>query len=131
MKNISIRAAQPGDECTYSAWLEAAREINLIDPAVYTYPTCNTLVVEKADEPILMNSFHLVVMVEALAPKPGLSPMDEARALKTLFDSVEQGAKASGIKEIWFGCKDPRVQKFVQRHGIEQVAFPMFRMRLK
>ena len=130
MKNISVRAAEAGDSTKYIDWLHAAAGINLVDPAPYSYPTCNTIVVEKAGEPILMNSFHLVTMMEALAPKPGLPPMDEARALKSLFDTVKGAAEMSGVKEVWFGCSDPRVEKFVERHGVERIPFPMFRMRI-
>lgn len=97
---------------------------------MYRYPTCTTVVIEKAGEPILMTSYHAILMVEALAPQPGLSPMNEARALKTLFDGVEKAAKDLGIKEIWFGCSDERVQKFATRHGIERVPFAVFRKKL-
>ena len=131
MKNVSIRAAEAGDKQNYIEWLGAAKDINLVDPAVYTYPALNTVVVQKGDEPNLMTSFHPVLMVEALAPKPGVSPMEEARSLKVLFDGLEEIAKASGIAEIWFGCSDERVEKFVVKHGIERVSFPMFRRRIK
>lgn len=131
MKNITVRGAEAKDSQNYIDWLRAASDINLVDTSVYSYPTCNTLVVEKNGDPVLMNSFHLVAMVEALAPKPGLPPMDEARALKSLFDTVKGAAEMSGVKEVWFGCSDPRVEKFVERHGIERVNFPMFRMRIK
>ncbi len=130
MKNITVRPAKPEDAQMYFDWLKAASEINLVDPAAYSYPTCNTVVIEKDGDPVLMNSFHLTLMMEALAPKPGLPPMDEARALKTLFDSVKKVAEASGVKEIWFGCSDERVIRFATRHGIEQVKFPMLRMKL-
>jgi hypothetical protein len=127
---MSIRAAEQRDAETYANWLTAAADINLADPEVYKYPTCNTVVVERKGEAKLMNSFHLVLMVEALAPKPDISPMDEARALKELFGTIEEIAKASGVREVWFGCKDPRVEKFVQRHGIEEVPYKMFRKRV-
>lgn len=130
MKNISVRAAIAADAPLYADWLQAASDINLVDPGVYSYPTCNTLVVEKADEPILINSFQAVLVMEALAPKPGLSPMDEARALRKLFDKIEEIAHATGIKEVYFGCKDPRVDGFVTRHGFEKLSFPVYRTKL-
>lgn len=120
----------------YSDWLTKASDINLVDEGVYKYPTCNTLVVEKRGQPVLVNSFHLVLMMEALAPKPGISKLTEAAALNSLFDEVKCVAEVSGVKEIWFGCKDERLRKFLisgdgkPRYGIEQVPFPMFRRRL-
>ena len=131
MQDFTVRAAEGKDTQTYVDWLQAASDINLVDKTVYSYPTCNTLVIEKSGDPVLMNSFHLVSMMEALAPKPGLPPRDEARALRALFDSVKGIAEVSAVKEVWFGCSDERVQRFAQRHGVERVNFPMFRMRIK
>lgn len=131
MKNITTRGAGPQDAKTYIEWLGAASEVNLVDPKVYSYPTCNTLVIEKNGSPVLMNSFHLVSMMEALAPKPGLPPLDEARALKSLFDTVKGASEMSGVKEVWFGCKDETLAKFVEgRRGFERIKFPMFRMQI-
>lgn len=130
MKNVTVRPAEPRDAQNYAEWLRAASDINLVDSSVYSYPTTNTVVVEKAGEPVLMNSFHLVTVMEALAPKPGLSPMDEARALKELFDGIRRVADATGVKEILFGCKDERVIKFVQKHGAEKLSFPVLRFKI-
>lgn len=127
---ITVRLAEEKDAQNYQEWLNAASDINLVDYRVYQYPAIVTLVAEKNGDPLLMNSFHPVMMVEALAPKPGLSPMDEARALKAMFDAWKQIAAATGVKEIYFGCKDERVEKFVLKHGFEKINFPVFRVRL-
>jgi hypothetical protein len=131
MKNFSVRPAEPKDAAPYAAWLRAAAAINLVDAGVYSYPTCNTLVVEKDEAPVLINSFQAAIVMEALAPKPGLSPMDEARALKVLFDGVTRVAQASGVREVLFGCSDVRVENFVTRHGWEKLNFPMFRAKIE
>lgn len=127
---MSIRNAQPEDAATYAEWLQASESINLVDRDVYTYPTCQTLVVEKDEQPQLMNSFHAVLVMEALAPKPGLTPLQEARALNELFEKVKQVAKDAGIKEIMFGCKDERLGKFIEGRGFRRVTFPMFGIKL-
>jgi len=128
MKKFSIRTAEPSDSQNYFEWLQAASDINLVDPAVYSYPTCNTVAIDKGDEPVLMNSFHAPLMMEALAPKPGLSPMDEARALRTLYEGIRNIAPALGHREIWFSCIDARLQKFVEKKGFQRVYTPMYRM---
>jgi len=130
MKNFTVRGAEPKDAEVYTNWLLAAAGINLLDAGVYRYPTCNTAVVEKDGEPVLINSVHLVLMQEALAPKPGLSPMDEARALKTLHYAIQALAERSGTREVWFGCKDKRLIKFATKHGYEVVPFPMLRWKV-
>ena len=130
MKNVTVRDAEPRDADNYADWLEAASDINLVDKNVYSYPTCHTLTVEKDGDPVLMNSFQSCLVMEALAPKPWISPMTEARALKALFDGIKQIAESQGVKEVLFGCKDPRVDTFVTRHGFEKLTFPVYRIKL-
>lgn len=130
MKNVTVRGAEPRDAKNYADWLQAAEDINLVDRGVYSYPTTNTVVVEKDGEPVLMNSFQAVLVMEALAPKPGISPMDEARALKELFAGIKRVAEATGVKEIMFACKDSRVIKFVEKHGGEVLSVPVLRFKL-
>jgi hypothetical protein len=126
-----IRDAEPKDAATYSEWLAAASGVNLVDPDVYKYPTCNTVVVEdKAADPALMTSFHLVLVLEALAPRPGLTPLQEARALNELFEAVKEVARKTGVREILFGCKDERVEKFIEGRGFEKLNFPVFRYKV-
>lgn len=125
-----IRPAQFEDAVTYAAWLKEAEDINLVDREVYTYPTCQTLVVEKNNEPQLMNSFHAVLVMEALAPKPGLTPLQEARALNELFEKIKNIAREAGIKEIMFGCKDEQLGKFIEGRDFERLPFPVFRFKI-
>jgi hypothetical protein len=124
------RTAEPKDAPLYCDWLKAASHINLVETEVYSEPTCNTVVVEKDGEPVLMNSFRLVLVQEALAPKPGLSAMDEARALKELFDGIKRVARATGIKEINFQCIDPTLEKFILRHGFTKSEVPVYKFKV-
>lgn len=128
MDTFSIRTAEPSDAQTYMEWLKDASDINLVDTEVYKYPTCNTVMVDKGSEPVLGNSFHLVMMLEALAPKPGIDPKDEARALRKLYEGVRNLARATGVREVWFTCVDERLHKFVEKKGFERVNTPVFRM---
>lgn len=127
---MSVRNANPEDAATYAGWLQSAEGINLVDRDVYKYPTCQTLVVEHKQEPQLMNSFHAVLVMEALAPKPEITPMREAWALNELFERIKQIAREVGVKEIMFGCKDERLGKFIESRGFERLNFPVFRFKL-
>lgn len=127
-----IRDAEPRDSENYTKWLFAASDKNLLDLEVYKYPTCITSVAEnKAGEPVLMNSAHLVLVMEALAPRPGLSPLQEARALKELFEAMKEVARKSGVREILFGCKDESLAGFIKDRGFERVNFPVFRYKVE
>ena len=128
--NLRIRPAEPKDSQEYSEWLRGT-EGNLVDYGVYSYPTTTTLVVESEDGPELMNSFQLVIVPEALATKPGLSPMREARALKLLNTAWENVAQNLGIREIYFNCADSNLGEFVSRHGWEKLQHPVYRRKLK
>jgi len=125
-----IRAAEGKDAVTYADWLNKASNINLVDRGVYSYPTAQHLVVEREGEPVLMNSIHAVLVMEALAPHPTITPMREARALNELFEKVKQVAREAGIKEVMFGCKDERLAKFIERRGFERLNFPVFRFKV-
>lgn len=126
---MSVRASTPDDAFTYAVWLENTKD-NLLDLDVYAYPTCQTLVVEKDNQPQLMNSFHAVLVMEALAPRPNLTPLQEARALNELFEKVKQVAQDAGIREIMFGCKDERLGEFIEGRGFEKLNFPCYRFKV-
>jgi hypothetical protein len=130
MKKMTVRDFEEKDSQKYADRLLAIANINLVDPSVYEYPTCRTLVVEKDGEQKLMNSFHLVIVQEALAPQPDISPKEHALALRALNDYLKKLARMSGVREIMFGCADPRVEKFAVKHGFEKLPFPMFRMKV-
>jgi hypothetical protein len=130
MKRIQARTAEPKDAKNYIDWLQMASDINLVDWDVYRYPCLNTIVVDRADEPVLMNSFHPVLVMEALAPKPGLSPRDEARALVELYDAIRKVSLATGIREVMFQCADERLFPFIEKRGFRRVNTPVFKMRV-
>lgn len=127
---MSVRNTKPEDAATYAGWLKEAEHINLVDRGVYEYPTCQTLVVEHKEQPLLINSFHAVLVMEALAPKPGITPLREAWALNELFEKIKEIARAAGVKEIMFGCKDEGLEKFIEERGFEKLSFPVFRFKL-
>lgn len=126
-----VRNAQPEDAATYAERLYKGRALNLLaDENVYTYPTCQTLVVEREGRNELMNSFHAVFVMECLAPREGITPLQEARALNELFEEIKKKARAVGIKEIMFGCRDERLINFIERRDFERLNFPIFRFKL-
>lgn len=130
MKRTSVRIAEPKDAQNYNDWLKASSHVNLIEPEVYSEPTCITLAAEINEEPVLMTSFRLVMCVEALAPRPGLSPRDEALALREMWAGLRRVAAASGIKELVFQCADPRLQKFISKRGFKKIETDIFRMKV-
>jgi hypothetical protein len=129
-KTFQGRTAEPRDAKNYYDWLLAASDKNLVETSVYSEPTTNTIVVEADGEPVLMNSFRLVLCMEALAPKPGVDPKDAARALRELYADIRRVAEATGIKEVLFQCVDPTLEKFILRKGFTKVTTPIFKMKV-
>jgi hypothetical protein len=130
MKTFQARTAEPKDAEKYFNWLKAASDKNLVETAVYSEPTTNTLVVEADGDPVLMNSFRLVICMEALAPKPGIDPKDEARALRELYSNIRRIAQATGVKEVLFQCVDPSLENFIERKGFTKINTPVFKMKV-
>lgn len=108
----------------------AAQGINLFDPAVMDYPTTRTVVAHNG-EPLMYMPYQQVLMMESLAPKPGISPIEEGLALREITKSVALLASQAGIREAYFLCKDERVVKFASAHGFEVLPWTTMRMRLK
>ena len=128
MKKYSVRPAKPEDAKNYGEWLVRNPAANL---DVVTYPTANTVVVEADGEPVQMNTFHLVIMQEAVASKPELLNVEGVQSLAALHEGVKAIARASGVKEIWFACSDPKVEKLALKQGFKKVSFPVLMYQLE
>lgn len=96
---------------------------NLFDQKVMFYPTTNTVVVEReseggTQEPIFFAPFQAVVMLESLAPRPGLTPREMAAALSEFHKGIVNMCRALRIREIYFVCADDTIAEFVLNHPI-------------
>ena len=129
---LSLRTAEFGtrqsDRDLFTKWTHST-ENNLFDPKVVFYPTTNVVVVEKETQdsdggnheiaPILFTPFQAVVMLESLAPRPGLSPREMAAALSKFHEGIVNVCRVLKIREIYFICADDRIAEFVLNHPIE------------
>lgn len=131
MKKFAIRGMEPSTEgLTYIEWLKAASDVNLVDWKTLEYPSALHLTVTAGEEPVLMTTVHPILVVEALAPKPGLTPRQEAGALLKFFEGVRNLANAKGISELWFQCEDPTLEKFILGRGFVKSSPALYKMRL-
>lgn len=135
---LTIRAAEfharASDRELFTKWAFDTPN-NLFDPAVTFYPTTNVLAVEKplhgaagepagASEPIFFAPFQAVVMLESLAPKPGLSPREMAAAVAKFHEGVVNVCRNMRIREIFFVCADDTITEFVLNHPIRLEGWP-------
>jgi hypothetical protein len=131
MSKFQARTATPEDAENYVKWLEDDRKVTVVDKDVYAYPTCNTVVVERDGEVILIDSFHIVMIVddkfavrgipmcEALALRPGLSDADKVESLRELYDALSKICTGLGLHEIWCQTSDPRFAGFLTFNGFK------------
>ncbi len=109
--------ARPDDRELFTQWAFNT-PTNLFDPKVMFYPTTNTVAVEREGSCIFFGPFQAVVMLESLAPKPGLSPREMAAALSKFHEGIVNICRAQNIREIYFICADERVAEFTLHHPI-------------
>lgn len=114
--------ARQDDRDNFTKWAHETPK-NLFDPAVMFYPTTNTVVVEREIEgekvPMFFAPFQAVVMLESLAPKPGLSPREMAAVLAKFHEGIVNVCRQQRIREIYFICADERVAEFALHHPIQ------------
>src|SRR5579863_899010 len=93
------------------------KPLNMFDPEVIGYPRTVMLRAKSEEENQLFIPIQSVLMYDAIAPKPGLSPRHEALALARIGQVVDQAARDAGIRETFFFCKDDRVADLCAKHG--------------
>jgi|SRR5579871_2124398 len=128
MKQVWVRPAEPKDAQQFVEWANHSKEINLFDPDVMTYPTTVTLLAHT-DEPLMYMPFQAAVVMESLAPRPGLSPLEEALALREITKHVVHLGRVGGFREAYFICKDERVVEFAKKHGFEEIPHKVMRLK--
>jgi hypothetical protein len=128
-KQIYVRPAEAKDAELFTEWAKASAQINLFDPDVMSYPSTVTLVAHS-DQPEVFMPLQTTVTLESLAPRPGISPLTEAVALRELIHAAALMAHMAKVKELYFLCKDDRVIELAKRHGFEELPFTTLRLKL-
>jgi hypothetical protein len=105
---------------------------NLLDARVLFYPTTNVIVVKDENgDPILFMPFQATVTLESLAVRPGIDPRQEALALRELFNGIKNVCQFTGVREVWFNCKDEQMIEFLKGRGFEPLQSTVLRKRVE
>lgn len=114
--------ALPLDEAKlFTDWVWQARKINMFDPEVLKAPRAAMVRAVNEQGPLLFVPLQPVLMLESLAPKPGLTPRQEAMSLWRVGEAVEGAAKLCGFQEVVFMTRDDRVADICAEHGFEEL----------
>lgn len=110
--------ARKEDRDLFTKWIHETPN-NLWDPKVMFYPTTNVVMVENQGDPVFFAPFQAVIMLESLAPKPGLSPRMTAAALSKFIEGIVNICRQQRIREVYFICADDNLADFALGHPIE------------
>jgi len=113
---------------TYQDWAMKTKD-NLYDPQVAGYPCTEVLVAENG-QPLVFMPIQQVVMMDALAPKPGIEKREMALALKELVKMTAFVAHRAKLRELYFFSADEDVNAMAERYGFEKLENPMLRLKL-
>jgi hypothetical protein len=131
MRDIQIRVLkqtiEEADACANA--LSDKSAINLVDPAVLTYPATTTLVA-ASDKPKLFMPVQTCYVLESLGAAEGATDREIALSLKNMLAVVGWEARKAGHGEVYFLCSHEPTQQFAERHGFEKLNIPVFRMKL-
>lgn len=118
---MPISAMSEQDVNDFMAYVWSQKPLNMFDPEIIGYPRTVMLRAKSEDENQLFIPLQSVLMYDAIAPKPGLSPREEALALAKIGKVVDQAALDSGTREVFFFCRDDRVADLCAAHGYEEI----------
>ena len=118
---LPIPAMSEHDARDFIEYVWSMRSLNMFDKDVLTYPRTVMLRARNEEGNQLFVPLQSVLMYDSIAPRPGLSPMAEARALSKIGEVVDQAAQHSGTREVYFFCRDDRVADLCARHGYEEI----------
>ena len=113
----------------FTEWLEANEERNHADDNDRNAAT----VLEAVDgqgATICYMPVVPVIMLGALAPRPGVTAFEMTHALKALVQGAGMMAAASGARELVFWGTDEATCKVAKLVGFEKVEMSLWRLRL-
>ena len=114
----------------YFLWAEENADKNEFDPAVALFPSSTTWCAYDKDGPLAYQTLQQPIMLESLAPRPGLTPVQVASCLKELTQNAVTFAHSRGSGEIYFLASDDSTAEFAANHIFEKVDMSVYRVKL-
>lgn len=102
-------------------WMKRGMPLNMFDPNMLLYPRTVICTAKNDNENFLFVPLQPVLMYDAIASAPGISPRQEALALYRIGEVTDRLAKDSGFREVYFFCRDNSVSDLCAKHGFEEI----------
>lgn len=118
---LPVGSLSDSDKSQFMEWVWGMMPLNMFQPEMLGYPRTVMCKAGTEDETMLFVPLQSVLMFDAIAPKPGLTPRQEAMCLWRVGEAVDEAARDSGHREVFFFCRDDRVADICARHGFEEI----------
>lgn len=118
---LPVRAMTVDDLKLFREWVFKLLHINMFQPEVMKAPRMTMCRAENDEGPLLYIPLQSVLMYDAIAAKPGITPRQEALCLWKIGEVVDKAALDAGYREIYFICRDDRVSDICAKHGFVEV----------
>jgi hypothetical protein len=102
-------------------WMKRGMPLNMFDPNMLLYPRTVICTAKADDENLLFIPLQPVLMYDAIASAPDITPRQEALALYRIGQVTDRLAKDLGFRETYFFCRDNSVTDLCADHGFEEV----------
>lgn len=129
MNQIYVRPIDPSEADIFIGWAKENPK-NEFDPAVALFPSSTTWCAYDKTGPLAYQTLQTPIMLESLAPRPGLSPIQISFLLKELTKNAITQAHCRGAGEIYFLGSDDSTNEFAAHHIFEEVPMKVYRLRL-
>lgn len=118
---IPVPAMSEQDVKDFMEWVFRIRQINKFNPIVMSYPRTVMTVAKNEEENLLFIPLQAVLMFDSIAPKPGLSPRQEALCLWRIGQKVDEVMMTTGFRECIFFTSDDSVADICSQHGFTEL----------
>jgi hypothetical protein len=130
MNRVYVRPIQPDEATTFFSWAVENADKSEFDPAVALFPSSSTWCAYDKTGPLAYQTLQQPIMLESLAPRPGLSPVQISLCLKELTKNAITQGSIKGAGEIYFLGMDEDTNQFAENHIFEEVNMKIFRLKL-
>lgn len=133
MMELLARLLRPEEAGMAVDWLNNTPE-NMFDPQVLGYKSTITLCVENGS-PLLVMPLQACWFMDALGKKPNITKREMAFSLVKMIEAVRNFAKGTGVREVYFFCKEATVKEQAPHFGFEIICedkernITLFRLR--
>jgi hypothetical protein len=130
-KLIFVRPIRPSESKQFLDWSLANQEKNSFDPAVATYPSTLVPCAYDEDGPAAYMPVQHPYVLDAYAPRPGLSAIQSAVVLREIFQFAVTKAHENGVGEILFLASDQDTVDFAEKHtAFKRVPYAVYRVKI-